>query len=385
MTVSDEPDTAEFAAPDADGWHYTMMRDWIAVCPAVSATSARLYWIIRSLMLEKGGRAKRLSIDELCWLLPGINGKATSETRVKDALRELEHVGLLSNPDGNVVRRWVYDPRTGEQTRENYRRWHVHDFPAASYDGPKSAFDLLDEYPGLGWREAATTEGRKSDPQQTAQPSPAETPTSPAHTEGRISDQTRRKSDQTRRKSDDFDALTSENTPANKSLIKRTTTNQPTSRPDSASLLNSDAEQVHREVGWLEADQPRGEEQHEPGRTLLASLPAPWLLGRHAQAELAPRVTALLAAGWPPATLIGRWTSRPATKSPLGALRYRIGDTPDAPPAIAATRSPLPPACDNCLRDNPGARLNLRFRVHHGTPCPACHPDAQRADKKVTA
>src|SRR5699024_1833860 len=206
---------------------YTTMRDWIAVCPEVSATATRLYWIIRSLMLEKGRKDRRLSIDQLCWLLPGINGKPTGETRVKDALRELEAIGLLSNPEGNVIRRWVVDTN-GKRTRENYRRWQVHDIPR-NYDGPRSAFELLDAYPGPGWKQAAkqdhNTESRKSAPQSAEASSPAKTSDIAGHTESRKSDSTRRKSDSTRRKSVAPEPVPSQKPNHNK-LLEETLGNQ---------------------------------------------------------------------------------------------------------------------------------------------------------------
>lgn len=237
-------ETAEFIAPDSEGWHYTTMRDWIAVCPDVSATAARVYWIVRSLMLEKGPRERRLSLDQLCWLLPGINKKPTSETRVKDALRELEAVGLLSNPDRNVVRRWVTDPATGKQTRENFRRWQVHDFPTVGYEGPKSAFDLLESYPGPGWRDGHVchtgTEGRKSDSQSRATRSPAKTRNSAGQTESRISAQTGRKSVAR-------NSLTSEN-PAPKEVVERSNLPLPPPRrthvtPNSAAERREEGEE----------------------------------------------------------------------------------------------------------------------------------------------
>ncbi|WP_340689207.1 hypothetical protein REH65_33385 (plasmid) [Saccharopolyspora sp. ID03-671] len=212
----DQEEAQEFLAPDNGGWHYTIMRDWIAVCPDISATAARLYWIVRSIMHEKGDRKRRLSIDQICWLLPGINGKPSSETRVKTALRELEAAHLLSNPEGDVVRRWVTDPQTGKQTRENYRRWQIHDFPTQGYQGPKSAIALLDEYPGPGWREAATQtpnapEGRKSAPQASPKPSPGKTKKTAGRTEGRKSASSGRKSASSGRKSGDSNSGTSEN------------------------------------------------------------------------------------------------------------------------------------------------------------------------------
>lgn len=181
--ANDGPAQQEFIAPDNGGWHYTIMRDWIAVCPDVGAVAARVYWIVRSVMHEKGDRTRRLSLDELCWLLPGINDKPTSIDRMKDALRELEGIGLLSNPDGDVQRRWITDPKTGRQTRENSRRWQIHDYPpdAASYNGWKSAIAKLDAYPGPGWRQAAKgTEGGK----KPSQSRPAKTRKTPGRTEG---------------------------------------------------------------------------------------------------------------------------------------------------------------------------------------------------------
>ena len=157
----DSAEDQEFLAPSNGGWHYTTMRDWIAVCPDIGPTAIRLYWIIRSIMHEKGDKSRRLSVDHLCWLLPGVNGKPTSATRVKDALRELEQAGLLSNPDDAVTRQWVRDPRTGKQTKENFRRWQIHDHARPGYGGWRSVAEKLAAYPGPGCPDPAEVTTRR--------------------------------------------------------------------------------------------------------------------------------------------------------------------------------------------------------------------------------
>lgn len=230
----------EFIAPDNGGWHYTIMRDWIAVCPDIGPTATRLYWIIRSIMHEKGERARRLSYDQLCYLLPGVNGKPTGETRVKDALRELEGVGLLSNPDGDVVRRWITDPKTGKQRKDNFRRWKIHDYPTPDYAGWRSAIAKLDAYTE-DWRERLSTEGRNSDPQSPSKTVPSNNaPSSQRSTEGRNSDSSRRNSDPPRRNSGG-----SKPVPSN---------NAATKNPSKESLQLTSA-RARAGAGWLEGQQ----------------------------------------------------------------------------------------------------------------------------------
>ncbi len=258
-------DQQEFIAPDNGGWHWTALRDWIAVCPDISSTAKELYWIIRSVMYEKGDRQRRLSIDQLCWLLPGVKGKPTSSTRVDDALRELKKIGLLSNPDGDVQRRWVTNPTTGKQTRDNFRRWKVHDFPSEGYTGPKSALELLNAYPGPGWREVAKgTETRNSGPQETAKPSPAKTTKDPGHTETRNSGATNRNSGATNRNSGHTEPVTRGNTDSKEAFQGSLSTNQPPPAVDEWAAAEPD-----RSIngGWLEGgskDQnPEGPEEDE--------------------------------------------------------------------------------------------------------------------------
>jgi hypothetical protein len=368
VTVSnDYADEQEFLAPaDDQGWHYTTMRDWIAVCPDISATAIRLYWIIRSIMHEKGDKSRRLSVDQLCWLMPGINGKPCSATRIKDGLRELEEAGLLSNPDGAVTRQWVIDPKTGKQTKENFRRWRIHDYAPRGYDGWKSAIAKLAAYPGPGWQ--ADADGRKT----ASQTRPAQTPDtegSPAgRTEGRKSGESGRKSAPPRRKSGDSKPPTSANEPAKESFQRSSLTNQPAREAATRPVVGPTA--VGRSVGERDEQAPTS-----PGVALLAALPqgpGNLFINRHA-----PKVDALLDAGWPAAELVRRWTAHTGqVGDPLAVLAFRITDLRLSPPpgTTEQRKQAMPDWCTKCdpntrLKDKPGG----------GFEHCSCHPAVARA------
>ncbi|MDX2290929.1 MULTISPECIES: hypothetical protein [Streptomyces] len=46
------------------------MRDWVAVCPQLGDPAVRLYLILRSLVIDKHGPVRKLTLAELCHLLP---------------------------------------------------------------------------------------------------------------------------------------------------------------------------------------------------------------------------------------------------------------------------------------------------------------------------
>lgn len=96
-------DAVEFHGTMADVWSHTQVRDWIMLHPGMSRTAFQLYCLLRSMVSEKRPTSlRRMSLDQLCFLLPGVNGKPTSLTAVKDALRLLCHLGLVTNPDSMV-------------------------------------------------------------------------------------------------------------------------------------------------------------------------------------------------------------------------------------------------------------------------------------------
>ena len=287
---------------DVGSWHWTPMRDWIAVCPDISPVSVRLYWIMRSLLHEKGDRRRRLSLDQMRWLLPGVNGKATSKTRVEDALAELKQAGLLSNPDGDVTRRWVTDPATGKQTRENYRRWRIHDLPADSYGGWRNARDKLDAYPGPGWDKAqVNTDTRNSGPQS----SPAETDVSAGRTETR-------NSGNLTRNSDDFEAVPTTNGGSKEAVVKKSF-NQPPPTPRAEPAPDvpvTDEREGEAETLNNSINGGGGNRGHLAAARdeVLGKLEHPWTPGRRDLERTVPEVAAALDEGWDADPLIACMT-----------------------------------------------------------------------------
>lgn len=146
-------ETFEVFGDITDYWTYTQLRDWVLLLPDLSRTALHLYLVLRSMVSESarraGGGLRRMSIDQLCYLLPGVNGKPASATMVKDALRMLDAAGLVMNPDGE--RLVTSTGKGGIQTA--LRRYRVVDLPPDTYTGWRNVWDKLDSYTP-DWRES---------------------------------------------------------------------------------------------------------------------------------------------------------------------------------------------------------------------------------------
>jgi hypothetical protein len=138
-------DNQSFDLVAADGLRlsFTPIRDWTMLHPELRGTPFQLYAIMRSLVIEKGSNqsSRRLTLDHLCWLLPGVNGKPTSLTAVRDALKVLNHLGLVTNRDGERL-----VASTGRGGIESRRRFQVNDLPPEGFQGWRNAWDKLDNY-----------------------------------------------------------------------------------------------------------------------------------------------------------------------------------------------------------------------------------------------
>ena len=140
MSIAEE---AEYVGEAHTKWSYTQIRDWMLICPDISHTALRLYSILRSMIIEKGDEGlRRLTIDQLCWLLPGPNGKETSRTAVKDAMRVLLDKKLLECTDDDA------------KNPSGPRKYIVKDFPPKEYEGWRNAWDKLNAYTP-DWRKQA--------------------------------------------------------------------------------------------------------------------------------------------------------------------------------------------------------------------------------------
>ena len=76
---------------------FTKVPDWVMLNERINPTAFRLWCILRSMQFENGPGIPPLTLDQICWLLPGLNGKPTSRPRAKEALDCLLEEGLLKD------------------------------------------------------------------------------------------------------------------------------------------------------------------------------------------------------------------------------------------------------------------------------------------------
>lgn len=84
---------------------FTQVPDWVMVCERIDTTAFRLWCILRSMQFENGPGIPPLNLDEMCWLLPGVNGKPTSKARAREALKSLLEEGLMVDATGEGAAR----------------------------------------------------------------------------------------------------------------------------------------------------------------------------------------------------------------------------------------------------------------------------------------
>ncbi|MEV5644078.1 hypothetical protein AB0L67_28615 [Streptomyces flaveolus] len=144
---SDTSQRAELLGPDDDeGFYTSQLHDWVPLCPQLRDSGVRLYWILRALVIEKRGPVRKLTLLQLCYLLPSKQMKPgqvalpSSLARIRSLLSELSDVGLISTPEGKPVKT---SSRAGASAAP--LRIRINDRPRRGYDGPRNAFALLDE------------------------------------------------------------------------------------------------------------------------------------------------------------------------------------------------------------------------------------------------
>lgn len=106
------------------------------------------------------------------------------------------------------------------------------------------------------------------------------------------------------------------------------------------------------------------------------------ILGQQRRAKLSVRVVAAFKDGWTERGL-RRYldiSDDPNIRDAAAVYAHRLSEKelPQAEPepVVTSDAERLPPVCDTCVRGNPAARYNIRFRAIPGTsqPCPDCHP-----------
>ncbi|MFI9214311.1 hypothetical protein ACIGW7_40050 [Streptomyces sp. NPDC053253] len=138
----------EFEGDITDYWSPAVVRHWVLHLPEMKPTDFRLYMMFRAMFTSSPHGLRRMSIDELCWLLSEEEGKEVGESTVRAALKRLEKAHLVSNPDGERI-----VTSTGKGGIQNVaRRYKVHDLPPDVHVGWANTWQKLDAY-RPDWRE----------------------------------------------------------------------------------------------------------------------------------------------------------------------------------------------------------------------------------------
>ncbi|MET8746391.1 hypothetical protein [Streptomyces sp. NPDC004728] len=154
---SEEEVLVELYGPDNDGWYSSRILDWIGLSDGLRDPDTRGYLVLRALVYEKYKKPVRnLTLSLLCELIPGPNGKASSQGRVRGILKALSDVGLISTPDGGPVKTSSRASAAGKPLRIR-----INDMPQEGYSGWRNVEAKLK------WLQAgkpSTGAGQNSDP-----------------------------------------------------------------------------------------------------------------------------------------------------------------------------------------------------------------------------
>lgn len=143
--MSDQTQDLELLPPDTDGYYTSNVADWVPLCPQLRDSSIRLYWILRSLVIEKYGPVRKLTLAELCHLLPakpvrpGETVKPSSLSRIRSLIDELTSVGLVTTPEGRPIK-----TSSRAKAAAGALRMRINDRPTVGYAGPRNSFEVLE-------------------------------------------------------------------------------------------------------------------------------------------------------------------------------------------------------------------------------------------------
>lgn len=153
----DGDDLYEFSGTITDYWSYTQVRDYVMLMPGMTHTAYRFYSLLRSMMVEASRRPRsgmrRMTLDQMCWLLPGPKDKALSVSSMYEVLTTLKQLNLIAPKDTLEL-----DGITQLKGKERASKGIAHGFtvndlpPSATHTGWRNAWDKLDAYTP-DWRE----------------------------------------------------------------------------------------------------------------------------------------------------------------------------------------------------------------------------------------
>ncbi|MET8945436.1 hypothetical protein ABZX30_18085 [Streptomyces sp. NPDC004542] len=153
----DDDEMFEFSGTITDYWSYTQVRDYVMLMPGMTHTAFRLYCLLRSMMVEASrlprNGMRRMTIDQLCWLLPGPNDKPLSVSAMYEILRTLEELNLVVPKDAVELEGITKLKGKARAAQGISRGFTVNDLPPdAVHTGWRNAWDKLDAYTP-DWRE----------------------------------------------------------------------------------------------------------------------------------------------------------------------------------------------------------------------------------------
>lgn len=157
--MTDETSAEEYAfvGDITDYWTYTQVRDRLLLMPGLTDPAMRMYLIVRSMIGEKkkhlpGQGLRRMTIDQMCFLLSRDTGKPVSVSLMYQILTLLKDLDLMVPLDTKQ------DVGAGQMKGKEkavcgiLRGFLVRDLPPVPYTGWRNAWDKLNHY-RPDWRE----------------------------------------------------------------------------------------------------------------------------------------------------------------------------------------------------------------------------------------
>jgi hypothetical protein len=157
--VSDETSNEEFAfvGDITDYWTYTQVRDRLLLMPGLPDPAMRMYLIVRSMIAESkknlpGQGLRRMTIDQMCFLLTRDMGKPVSVSLMYQILGLLEELDLMVPLDTKQDVGASQLKGKEKAVRGILRGFMVRDLPPVPYTGWRNVWDKLNHY-RTDWRE----------------------------------------------------------------------------------------------------------------------------------------------------------------------------------------------------------------------------------------
>lgn len=146
-----------FLGDITDYWTYTQVRDRLLLMPGLTDPAMRMYLIVRSMIAESkknlpGQGLRRMTIDQMCFLLSRDTGKPVSVSLMYQILSLLEDLDLMVPLDTKQDVGASQLKGKEKAVRGILRGFMVRDLPPVPYTGWRNVWDKLNHYRS-DWRE----------------------------------------------------------------------------------------------------------------------------------------------------------------------------------------------------------------------------------------